>query len=76
MPANDNEFNKHLLELSKADFDLIQGSIARPPAPNVDLRDLFNFPYIMPDPCKVCQNHPSNGGSGICFCTLGLPTIV
>lgn len=24
-----------------------------------------------PEPCKSCSNHPSNGGSGICFCTLG-----
>ena len=21
--------------------------------------------------CKNCSNHPSNGGSGICHCTLG-----
>ena len=25
--------------------------------------------------CKHCSNHPSNGGSGICNCTLGSPTI-
>ena len=25
--------------------------------------------YI-PDCCKGCSNHPSNGGSGICNCTL------
>jgi hypothetical protein len=30
--------------------------------------------YI-PDPCKHCPNHPSNGGSGICSCTLGLTTV-
>lgn len=28
-----------------------------------------------PDPCKNCSNHPSNGGSGICNCTLGLPKV-
>lgn len=22
--------------------------------------------------CQKCSNHPVNGGSGICFCTLGL----
>jgi len=22
-------------------------------------------------PCRYCANHPSNGGSGICHCTLG-----
>ena len=24
----------------------------------------------IPDYCKHCANHPSNGGSGICNCTL------
>lgn len=25
----------------------------------------------VPECCKKCPNHPSNGGSGICHCTLG-----
>ena len=25
----------------------------------------------IPPACRGCSNHPSNGGSGICFCTLG-----
>ena len=25
----------------------------------------------IPETCKNCSNHPSNGGSGICHCTLG-----
>ena len=25
--------------------------------------------------CRTCPNHPSNGGSGNCNCTLGMPTI-
>ena len=29
----------------------------------------------IPDACKNCSNHPSNGSSGMCNCTLGLPTI-
>ena len=29
----------------------------------------------IPDACKGCSNHPSNGGSGICHCTLGTQTI-
>ena len=24
----------------------------------------------VPDPCKNCPNYPSNGGSGICHCTV------
>ena len=26
----------------------------------------------IPAPCQACPNHPSNGGSGICHCTLGI----
>ena len=29
----------------------------------------------IPEPCRNCSNHPSNGGSGICHCTLGTPKI-
>ena len=25
----------------------------------------------IPEACKNCSNHPSNGGSGICHCILG-----
>ena len=25
----------------------------------------------VPDACKICPNHPSNGGSGVCFCIMG-----
>lgn len=25
----------------------------------------------VPDACRHCPNHPTNGGSGICFCILG-----
>jgi len=28
-----------------------------------------------PEPCRQCPTHPSNGGDGICHCTLGLPKI-
>ena len=27
--------------------------------------------YNSYNPCKKCPQHPSNGGSGICHCTLG-----
>lgn len=29
----------------------------------------------IPEACRNCSNHPSNGGSGICHCTLGAPKI-
>lgn len=28
------------------------------------------YKYI-PEACRNCSNHPSNGGSGICQCILG-----
>lgn len=34
------------------------------PAPNIETLDI-------PEACKSCSNHPSNGGSGICNCILG-----
>lgn len=39
-------------------------------APQPDLETLD-----IPDVCKSCRNHPSNGGSGICNCTLGTPQV-
>lgn len=35
---------------------------------NVEIPSL-NFD--IPNACKHCPNHPSNGGSGICNCILG-----
>ena len=29
----------------------------------------------IPEACRSCSNHPSNGGTGICHCTLGSPSI-
>lgn len=29
----------------------------------------------IPPSCKNCSNHPSNGGSGVCHCILGLPQV-
>lgn len=49
--------------------------------------DMNDYPFIeypftdypkfdsIPDACKNCNNHPSNGGSGVCHCILGLPKI-
>lgn len=29
----------------------------------------------IPNACRTCSNHPSNGGSGICHCVMGIPTV-
>ena len=36
--------------------------------------NIWNFMNI-PPACRNCSNHPVNGGSGICHCTLGLPKV-
>lgn len=46
-----------------------------------EISKLMQPPYVYKDDegtivtlssaCKTCPNHPSNGGSGICNCTLG-----
>ena len=30
----------------------------------------------IPVTCRNCSNHPSNGGSGICHCILGMTQVV
>lgn len=42
-----------------------------------ELTDIIHNDDIsnIPSPCRTCSNHPSNGGSGICNCILGLPKI-
>ena len=42
----------------------------------VDIQEPFEMPYLpdismIPEPCRGCSNHPNNGGSGYCNCTLG-----
>lgn len=29
----------------------------------------------IPPACRNCGNHPVNGGSGICHCTLGMTQV-
>lgn len=43
-----------------------------PNLPHIPYINCDSTNYTIPDPCRGCSNHPSNGGSGICFCTLGL----
>ena len=49
----------------------------------INFEDIKGYSYVameqalmeIPSACKNCSNHPSNGGSGICHCTLGTPVI-
>ena len=50
---------------------------------HIEREEVCRIPYqvevsaisFIPEACKGCANHPSNGGSGICHCTLGSFTI-
>lgn len=35
-----------------------------------------NVDQTIPELCRGCSNHPSNGGSGVCFCILGSPKVI
>ena len=37
----------------------------------VNIFDLMNIPPS----CRNCSNHPTNGGSGICHCILGITQV-
>lgn len=49
----------------------------------INCEDIKGYSYVamekalmeIPNACKSCSNHPNNGGSGICHCTLGTPVI-
>ena len=45
--------------------DALPSNIQDPEIPN-----WLSLEYI-PPACRGCSNHPSNGGTGICFCILG-----
>lgn len=36
--------------------------------------DVWEEKNISPS-CRHCSNHPINGGSGVCWCVLGVPEI-
>lgn len=50
--------------------------LLKPPYPPQDnYWTTLNVNSYIPEYCKHCPNHPSNGGSGICHCTLGSPQV-
>lgn len=40
-----------------------------PTVPQIPYWPTINM-FDVPEACKACSNHPSNGGSGICHCTI------
>lgn len=55
------------------DFELISEQKESIKWPSTD--DMSYACKNIPESCRHCSNHPINGGSGICWCTLGTQTI-
>lgn len=66
-------------EMIKVAINAIKQIIKNEFTPNINLDNTYasttDYTYI-PPACKACLNHPSNGGSGICHCILGLPQVI
>ena len=45
-----------------------------PDSPIVWSSDVWEEKNVPPS-CRHCSNHPINGGSGVCWCILGVPQI-
>lgn len=51
---------------------LLQREFERGKSPNQTITYIPNdYNSFIPEPCKSCPMHPSNGGSGMCNCMLG-----
>ena len=76
MEISVNELN----ELLQKEFDRgRQCPIPQINTPYVQIKDWKPEFYTtcdnIPEACKNCSNHPSNGGSGNCNCVMGTPKI-
>lgn len=71
--ADDRDRHKHWYNLSDEQKDIVErlldSGILEP------YLDIYLRRENIPEVCRYCNNHPSNGGSGVCHCTLGGPKI-
>lgn len=69
-----------LNELLQKEFDRgRQCPIPQINTPFQQVKDWYTISGLkdnIPEACKNCPNHPSNGGSGICHCTLGAQPVM
>lgn len=71
-----NKINKWLIDLNekalnyKFDTQSYNDGTFTPIFTNINVDTQFS------NPCLMCKNHPSNGGSGICHCTLNIKPIM
>lgn len=69
----ENELRSMRAELAKIIRDTVMQSttyVYKPTTPTTHWPDTY-----IPEECRFCSNHPSNGGTGICHCTLGSPKV-
>lgn len=75
--VDDNEYccDKYVPKKEKEKTDPIIGN-----APDIHFEHLLDWCNaspsdidVIPYACRTCSNHPSNGGSGICHCVMGIP---
>ena len=67
----ETELNKYDKFEEREEYSLYFGDKFTRELTDIIHNDIFNTP----SPCATCSNHPSNGGSGICNCVLGLPKV-
>lgn len=64
-----------ILDVTDEKTQNYETAAAPEPIPDVTLLPWIPPTAAIPKPCQGCPNHPSNGGSGVCHCTLGLGAI-
>lgn len=70
----ENELRSMRAELAEIIRDAVvqpNNYVYKPTAPTI----YWTQSSHIPDACLTCPNHPSNGGTGICHCTLGSPSV-
>ena len=61
---------------NKTEFGYCKNTVCINPAYQNKWYWAWNFtPEMVQNPCQYCPNNPKNGGTGICHCILGTPTI-
>lgn len=80
LPTEEIEVNQELNVINNKEYNLLKvlKELKNPPHyKDYDFRDFtsINTNSYIPEACRNCSNHPSNGGSGNCNCILGLPRI-
>jgi len=76
LPVEEIEINQEPNVINDKEYDLLKlfKNLYRPATDDIKWTILNESSYI-PEYCKACPNHPSNGGSGICNCILGTPQV-